>query len=53
VLQGLPGVGSGRAARLLERFGSVQAVAAASAAELASLDGLGEITAARIRWALE
>jgi ERCC4-type nuclease len=52
-LQGLPGVGPGRAARLLERFGSVQAVAAASAAELAALDGLGETTAARIRWALE
>jgi ERCC4-type nuclease len=53
LLQGLPGVGPGRAARLLERFGSVQAVAAASAAELAALDGLGETTAARIRWALE
>lgn len=52
VLQGLPGVGPGRAARLLERFGSVQAVAAASAAELAALDGFGETTAARIRWAL-
>lgn len=53
VLQGLPGVGPGRAARLLERFDSVQAVAAASTAELAALDGFGETTAARIRWALE
>jgi DNA excision repair protein ERCC-4 len=53
VLQGLPGVGPGRAARLLERFGSVQAVAAASADELAEVDGLGETTAARIRWAVE
>lgn len=53
VLQGLPGVGPGRAARLLERFGSVQAVAAADAVELAAIDGIGETTAARIRWALE
>jgi ERCC4-type nuclease len=53
ILQGLPGVGHERAARLLARFGSVQAVAAASAAELAAVDGLGETTAARIRWALE
>lgn len=53
VLQGLPGIGPERAGRLLERFGSVQAVAAASAAELAAVDGLGETTAARIRWALE
>ena len=53
VLQGLPGVGPERAARLLEHFGSVQAVAAASADELAEMDGLGEITATRIRWALE
>ena len=53
VLQGLPGVGPERAARLLERFGSVQAVTAASADELAAIDGLGETTAARIRWAVE
>jgi ERCC4-type nuclease len=53
VLQGLPGIGPERAARLLERFGSVQAVAAASADDLASVDGLGETTATRIRWAME
>jgi ERCC4-type nuclease len=53
VLQGLPGVGPERAARLLERFGSVQAVTAASADELTEVDGLGETTAARIRWAVE
>jgi len=52
VLQGLPGVGPERAARLLERFGSVQAVTAASADELAEVDGFGEITATRIRWAV-
>jgi ERCC4-type nuclease len=53
VLQGLPGVGPGRAARLLERFGSVQAVAAASAEDLAAVDGIGERIAANIRWAVE
>lgn len=53
VLQGLPGVGPGRAARLLDRFGSVQAVAGASAADLAAVEGIGETTAARLRWALE
>ena len=53
VLQGLPGIGPERAARLLEHFGSVQAVTAASADELAEVDSLGETTAARIRWAVE
>jgi ERCC4-type nuclease len=53
VLQGLPGVGPERAARLLERFGSVQAVAVASSDELATVDGIAETTAARIRWAVE
>jgi ERCC4-type nuclease len=53
VLQGLPGVGPERAARLLERFGSVQAVAVASPDELATVDGIAETTAARIRWAVE
>jgi ERCC4-type nuclease len=46
VLQRLPGVGPGRAARLLEHFGSVQAVATASTVELAALEGFGETTAA-------
>jgi ERCC4-type nuclease len=53
VLQGLPGVGPGRAARLLDRFGSVEGVAVASAAELGEVNGIGETTAERIRWALE
>jgi len=53
ILQGLPGVGPGRAAGLLDRFGSVQEVAAASAEELDSVPGIGEGIAARIRWALE
>ena len=53
LLQGLPGVGPERAARLLERFGSVQAVVAASADDLATVDGIGEKTAAKMRWAVE
>ena len=53
VLQGLPGVGPGRAEKLLEHFGSVQAVAAASAKELEAVPGIGKGIAARIRWALE
>ena len=53
LLQGLPGVGPERAARLLERFGSVQAIMTASADDLATVDGIGEKTAAKMRWALE
>lgn len=53
VLQGLPGIGPERAARLLDHFGSVEGVAVASAGELASIDGIGDATATRMRWALE
>lgn len=53
MLQGLPGGGPARAEKLLERFGSVQGVAVASAKELAEIDGIGETTAAKIRWAVE
>ena len=52
ILQGLPGVGPGRAAGLLDHFGSVQAVAAAPAEELAAVPGIGEGIAAKIRWSL-
>ncbi len=53
ILQGLPGVGPGRAARLLDTFGSVAAVASAPAELLAGVEGIGETTAQRIRWAVE
>ena len=53
LLQGLPGVGPERAARLLERFGSVQAVVTASLDDLATVDGIGEKTAAKMRWAVQ
>lgn len=53
VLQGLPGIGPGRAKLLLEHFGSVQNAANASSTELAAVNGIGESTAARMRWAIE
>jgi ERCC4-type nuclease len=53
LLQGLPGVGPERAARLLERFGSVEAIMAASAEDLAAVDGIGKKTAAKMRWAVQ
>jgi ERCC4-type nuclease len=53
VLQGLPLVGPERAHRLLERFGSLEAVMAAGVTELASVRGIGRGTAQAIRWAVE
>lgn len=52
VLQGLPGIGRERARRLLDSFGSVEAVMKASAEELRSVEGIGKGTARRIRWAV-
>ncbi|MBI5766770.1 MAG: nuclease [Verrucomicrobia bacterium] len=53
VLQGLPGIGPARAERLLQHFGSVEGVAKASADELAVIDGIGDRTAAKLRWIME
>jgi ERCC4-type nuclease len=53
VLQGLPGIGPEKAARLLEHFGSVQAVIVADAAALEAVPGIGARTAKRVRWAVE
>lgn len=53
VLQGLPGVGAERAQRLLERFGSLEAVMRADTDELASVRGIGLTTAEAIRWAVK
>ena len=53
LLQGLPGVGPARAARLLERFGSVEAVVAADVGALAAVPGIGRNTARALRWAVE
>jgi ERCC4-type nuclease len=53
ILQGLPGVGPRRAQRLLERFGSVEAVIKARMEDLGVISGIGERTARQIRWAVE
>lgn len=53
VLQGLPGIGPGRAAKLLNRFGTIQGVVNAPAEALAAIDGIGEKTAGRIRAILD
>lgn len=53
VLQGLPGVGAERARRLLERFGTLEAVTQADTRELASVRGIGPATAEAIRWAVQ
>ena len=49
ILQGLPGVGPGRAVRLIETFKSVEAVVTATADQLAEVQGIGIKTAQAIR----
>ncbi len=53
LLQGLPGIGLQKAGRLLEKFGSVEAVMTASAEDLMTVDGIGPKLAQSIRWILE
>lgn len=53
VLQGLPGVGPTRAQRLLQQFGSVEAVMTASVESLEEVEGIGPKTAQSVRWAVE
>ena len=52
ILQGLPGIGSERAIRLLDAFGSVEAVVTATSDELQSVEGIGESIAERIKCAV-
>lgn len=52
LLQGLPGIGPQRAARLLDRFGSVRAVLTAECEALAAVEGIGPGTAGRIIWSV-
>jgi len=52
ILQGLPGVGLERANRLLDTFGSVEAVISASSSELQSVYGIGKSLADKIKWAV-
>ena len=53
ILRGLPGIGPGRAEQLLDHFGSIEAVVAAQATALLEVAGIGEKTAAAIRWAVQ
>ena len=52
ILQGLPGVGLEKAGRLLDTFGSVEAVISASSNELQSVYGIGKGVADKIKWAV-
>jgi ERCC4-type nuclease len=49
VLQSLPGIGRDRAARLLERFGTIERCLSADEAELRKVPGIGARTARAIR----
>ena len=53
VLQGLPGVGPTLAKRLMKRFKSVSNVMRAAAEELSKVDGIGPVSAGRIREVLD
>ncbi len=52
VVQGIPGLGPRLARQLLEAFGSMEALVAASEAQLRQVKGIGPGRARRIRWAL-
>jgi ERCC4-type nuclease len=52
ILQGLPGIGPERAGRLLDSFGSVEAVISANSSELQSVNDIGKSIADKIRWAV-
>jgi ERCC4-type nuclease len=53
VLQGLPAIGPEKAARLLDQFGSVGGVMAASQEQLQLVSGIGGKIARNIRWLLD
>lgn len=50
MLQGLPGIGRERAERLLNTFGTVEAVITAGIEDLQCVDGIGQKTAEKIKW---
>jgi ERCC4-type nuclease len=52
ILQGLPAVGPVRAARLLEKYGTVEGVLTARLEDLTLVAGIGKVAAERIRWAV-
>lgn len=53
ILQGLPGVGPERAARLLEHFGNIESILTAGEEALCLVPGVGTLTARAIRWAVK
>jgi ERCC4-type nuclease len=53
ILQGLPCIGPQRAARLLDRFGTVQAAVSAEFDALIEVSGVGTAVARKVRWAVE
>jgi DNA excision repair protein ERCC-4 len=52
MLQGLPGIGPGKASALLDHFGSVRRALTASEEELCGIKGIHHITAGKIEWVL-
>ena len=53
ILQGLPGIGRERAVRLLDKFGSVEAVITAERHELQAVEGIGDNIADGIKSAVK
>ncbi|MCE5231235.1 nuclease [bacterium] len=52
ILQSLPGIGAQRASTLLDKFGSIEAIMAASQQALETIPSIGTRTAKAIRWAV-
>jgi DNA excision repair protein ERCC-4 len=52
ILQGLPNIGPTRAARLIDRFGTVEGAITAAQEALAQVKGLGPRLAGKIRWSV-
>jgi excinuclease ABC subunit C len=49
VLDDIPGIGPKRKKALMRHFGSARAIAAASVEEIASVEGMGQEIAARVK----
>ena len=52
MLQAIPGLGPDKAGAVLTHFGNFQKIASADLDALKQVPGIGEVTAARILWAL-